>query len=79
MMVPSAGSKVQSDNGRLLWPGHDHAGNGVVWYSDDGGETHGCTHRFTANEISISNASSDHHPNRLYMNGRGGEFMPNRS
>eukprot|EP01047_Picozoa_sp_COSAG01_P072968 COSAG01_NODE_11753_length_1866_cov_1.496321_2_plen_304_part_00 len=36
MMYLSAGNKIQTRNGRLLWPAHSFGGHACVWYSDDG-------------------------------------------
>ena len=77
--VQSAGSKVQTTKGRLVWTGHDHKRSLVcVWYSDDGGETYKAVLTEAHSEVSV--AVADIHSTELYMNGRGGKnFSPHRA
>ena len=81
--VQSAGSKLQSPTGRLIWAGHDHSSNVCVWYSDDGGASYQTAPRFEGNEISIAvadTAGCTAGKCQLYMNGRGGKrFGPHRT
>ena len=78
MEVQTAGSKVQTESGRLVWAGHDHASNVCVWYSDDGGESYQTAKLIEGNEVSISIADAP--KGVLYMNGRGGKrFEPYRT
>ena len=68
--------QLQTPTGRLVWAGHDHAGNVCVWFSDDGGETYTTAPRVQGNEISIALADADNCSSgncTLYMNGRGGK------
>lgn len=80
MMLPSAGSKVVTQSGRLVNPMHDHGGNGIVAFSDDGATSWSCSNKFEANEISV--ATNPHvGSTELYMNGRGGPigYAPHRA
>ena len=70
MQVQSAGSKVQTPTGRLVWAGHDHAGHVCVWFSDDGGETYSTAPIVRGNEVSIAVADFTGNNQMLYMNGR---------
>ena len=69
----SAGSKVQTPTGRLVWPGKALGGPVCVWYSDDGGATYNVSNHFKGNEVSVAFVKADE-PNELYMNGRGQQF-----
>jgi len=77
MMCQSAGNKIQTPGGRLVWAGHDHAGNVCVWYSDDGGATYHTSPRIQGNEVSLANLNGNH----IIMNGRGLQFpfFPHRA
>lgn len=81
MMVPSDGSKCKSASGRFLNPMHDHAGNGVVAFTDNGGLTWNCSNKFTANEISVAPNPRAGSSSDLYINGRGdaGNYAPYRA
>lgn len=68
MQVQSAGSKVQTASGRLIWAGHDHSGNVCVWFSDDHGVTYHTSNVIPGNEVSVAVANAEKHT--LYMNGR---------
>lgn len=69
MMLQSAGTKLQSSSGRLIWPAHAFGDRGAcVWYSDDGGETYNTTAPINGNELSITVANRE--TNELYMTGR---------
>eukprot|EP01043_Picozoa_sp_COSAG02_P021592 COSAG02_NODE_1100_length_14582_cov_130.690672_12_plen_378_part_00 len=68
MQVGTAGSKIQTRSGRLVWAGHDHAGHVCVWYSDDGGLSYTTAPAIEGNEVSLALGAGD----GLYMNGRGG-------
>jgi hypothetical protein len=69
MQVGTAGSKLQTRSGRLVFAGHDHADHVCVWYSDDGGLSYTTAPMIEGNEVSIALGAGD---NSLYMNGRGG-------
>ena len=69
----SAGSKVQTPTGRLVWPGKASGGPVCVWYSDDGGATYNVSNQIEGNEVSVTFVSHQE-PNELYMNGRGQQF-----
>ena len=69
----SAGSKVQTPTGRLVWPGKAQGGPVCVWYSDDGGATYNVSNQFKGNEVSVAYVRA-YEPNELYMNGRGQQF-----
>ncbi len=68
MQVGTAGSKLQTRSGRLVWAGHDHGGHVCVWYSDDGGLSYTTAPLIEGGEVSLSLGAGD----GLYMNGRGG-------
>ena len=72
MQVQSAGSKVQTASGRLVWAGHAHShhDNVCVWYSDDGGETYATAARVNGNEVSVAVVPGAGNNGTLYMNGR---------
>lgn len=70
MQVESAGSKIQTSSGRLLFTGHSYHNDSCVWYSDDHGQTYQSAARFVGNEVSMAEVS----PGRLVMNGRGTQF-----
>lgn len=53
MAYLSAGSKIQTSAGRMLWPAHSFGGSACVWFSDDGGESYNTSNVLDANEISI--------------------------
>eukprot|EP00949_MAST-11_sp_MAST-11-sp1_P002726 g2726.t1 len=77
MQMGSAGTKVQTRSGRLIWTGHNHEEYACVWYSDDGGETYRTAPLLIGNEISVTITSTN---GTLYMNGRGGDrFSPHRT
>eukprot|EP01147_Barroeca_monosierra_P001630 gene1630-4765_t len=69
-MIQSAGNKVQSSTGRLLFAGHDHTGHVCIWYSDDGGKSYRTSQFLQGNEISITEAEKG----KLVMNGRSQQF-----
>lgn len=77
MEVESAGSKIQTSSGRLLYTGHSKHNDSCTWYSDDHGATYRSSNRFSGNEVSVAELA----PGRLYMNGRGGNhtWNPNRT
>lgn len=78
MQVQSAGSKVQTGSGRIIFTGHNGAGQSCVWYTDDGGETYNSTAPFPGNEISVAELSND--GSFLTLNGRGRDpWKPNRT
>ena len=70
MQLPSAGTKLQTPSGRLLFPAHGHANSGVcLWWSDDGGNTYNVSkHLIDGNEVSVALANSK--TGELIMNGR---------
>ena len=77
MEVETAGSKIQSSSGRLLFTGHSKNNDSCVWYSDDHGQTYHSSSRFKGNEISMVELA----PRRLLLNGRAGDrpWNPNRT
>lgn len=75
MMVNSAGNKMATSSGRLIFPGHNHGGKVCLWYTDDGGATYHTTNTMTGNEVSVTELSGGH----LYMNGRQTNWAPHRS
>lgn len=68
MQDQSAGNKLQTDSGRLIFAGHNHKHQVCVWYSDDGGETYTAAKLLQGNEISIATDVSG--GDNLLMNGR---------
>ena len=82
MAYLSAGSKIQTQSGRMLWPAHSFGGSACVWFSDDGGESYQTSNILDANEISIAELTRDskgRRPavakevgDRLLLNGRCG-------
>jgi len=70
MMQISAGNKIQTPSGRLVWGGHDHAGRVCVWFSDDGGNSYNTSNLVQGNEVSVVNIEGSN----LLMNGRGQQF-----
>jgi len=80
MMDITAGNKVQTTTGRLLWLAHDHSYNVVSWFSDDGGDTYNVSrNKVRGNEVSV--AVQDPKTGELIMDGRGQSFswFPNRA
>jgi hypothetical protein len=86
MQAQSAGNKVQTGSGRLLFAGHGH-GHGsdnaigvCLWYSDDGGATYK-TAPLKDGKGEVSVANTEMHLNRLLINGRGNNFdwFPHRT
>jgi hypothetical protein len=84
MQAQSAGNKVQTGSGRLLFAGHAHGSEdstGVcLWHSDDGGVTYKTT-PLTGGKSEVSVANTEMHLNRLLINGRGNNFrwFPHRT
>ena len=66
MQVGSAGSKVQTASGRIIFLGH---ANGVAcrWWTDDGGETYNPSLPYVGNEASVAETGAG----QIYMNARG--------
>lgn len=78
MQVGTAGSKIQTSSGRILFVGHASKGQACRWWTDDGGETYETSSNYLANEASVAEV----HPNGwIYMNGRSGKnsWKPNRT
>ena len=69
MQVGTAGSKIQTSSGRIVFMGHAK-GTACRWWTDDGGETFQTTTPYVGNEASVAEVS----PGRLYMNMRGLSF-----
>eukprot|EP01065_Artemidia_motanka_P012817 TRINITY_DN1707_c0_g2_i2.p1 TRINITY_DN1707_c0_g2~~TRINITY_DN1707_c0_g2_i2.p1 ORF type:complete len:459 (+),score=154.32 TRINITY_DN1707_c0_g2_i2:57-1379(+) len=65
----AAGSRLQTDSGRIVFAGHNDK-MACVWYSDDGGESYKTAPAFQGDEISIADLGNGN----LYMNGRGRTF-----
>jgi hypothetical protein len=83
MQAQSAGNKVQTGSGRLLFAGHGHGHDGVgvcLWYSDDGGVTYK-TNILHSGKGEVSVANTEMHLRRLLINGRGNSFdwFPHRT
>ena len=81
MQVISAGSKIQTASGRLLFSGHTngkHQTMACIWYSDDHGKTYGTWGPFKGDEASFAEL---HPAGHLLLNGRGLMFpwSPNRT
>lgn len=66
MQVGSAGSKIQTSSGRIIFLGHAN-GNACRWWTDDGGETYNASLPYPGNEASVAEAA----PGQIYMNARG--------
>ena len=86
MQVGSAGSKIQTSSGRIIFLGHAKSspsvsskGNAVAcrWWTDDGGLTYNTSSPYPGNEASVAETA----PDEIYMNGRGMSFswIGNRS
>ena len=69
-MYLSAGEKIQTKSGRMLWPAHSFGGHACVWYSDDGGDTYNVSEILVGNEVSVAELGDG----RILMNGRGSEY-----
>lgn len=70
MQVGSAGSKVQTTSGRIIFLGHTNGKEERVacrWWTDDGGETYQSSLPYTGNEASVAEAFNS----TVYMDGRG--------
>ena len=81
MQVISAGSKIQTKSGRLMFSGHTngrHQGMACIWYSDDHGKTYSTWGPFKGDEASFAEL---HPAGHLLLNGRGLNFpwSPNRT
>jgi len=72
MMDLSAGNKIQTSSGRLLYTAHNHNRQVCTWYSDDGGLTYNTSNVIRGNEISVAPLNSG--KGHLYMNGRGQSY-----
>ena len=72
MMDLTAGNKIQTPSGRLLYTGHNHEREVCAWFSDDGGITYNVSNMVRGNEISVAPLTSG--KGHLYMNGRGQSF-----
>eukprot|EP00937_MAST-01D_sp_MAST-1D-sp2_P002274 g2274.t1 len=71
MMYLSAGSKIQTERGRMLWPAHAWGGAACVWYTDDGGQTYNTSNVFVGNEVSVAAVG---HNGTVLMDGRGTQY-----
>ena len=69
MQVGTAGAKIQTQDGRIIFVGHAK-GRGCRWFTDDGGKTYDATDPYKVNEASIA----EYAPNKIYMNARGSSF-----
>ena len=76
MMDLTAGNKIQTSSGRLLYTGHNHKRQVCAWFSDDGGKTYNVSNVVKGNEISVAPLTDDNGGTKghLYMNGRGQSF-----
>ena len=76
MQVMTAGAKIQTSTGRIIFAGHGNEGLGCRWWTDDGGETYHTSNLYRANEASLAEVA----PNWIYMNGRHQEpWTPHRT
>jgi len=76
MQAQSAGNKVQTSSGRLLFAGHGHGSGSLgvcLWYSDDGGVTYK-TNPVKDGKGEVSVANTVMHLSSLLINGRGNNF-----
>lgn len=66
MQVGSAGSKIQTSSGRIIFLGH---ANGLAcrWWTDDGGATYNASLPYAGDEASVAETR----PGDIYMNARG--------
>jgi hypothetical protein len=83
MQAQSAGNKVQTSSGRLLFAGHGHGSGSMgvcLWYSDDGGVTYK-TNPVKDGKGEVSVANTVMHLSSLLINGRGNNFdwFPHRT
>ena len=81
-MYLSAGSKIQTHTGRMLWPAHSFGGYACVWYSDDGGKTYNTSNILAkANEISVAEVAVKNGRHQILMDGRGSDkaWKPHRT
>eukprot|EP00940_MAST-03C_sp_MAST-3C-sp2_P002036 g2036.t1 len=78
MQVGTAGAKIQTSSGRILFLGHASKGVACRWWTDDGGQTYDTSHTYLANEAAVAEVSAD---GTIYMNGRSGKnpWKPNRT
>ena len=70
MQVGTAGSKIQTATGRIVFLGHAK-GSACRWWTDDGGKTYNASTPYLGNEASIAEINDAH---GLYMNARGLAF-----
>ena len=78
MQVETAGAKIMTSSGRIIFAGHGGAGGtGCRWWTDDGGDTYKTSSLYPANEVSFAEVA----PNVIYMNGRAGKnpWNPHRT
>ena len=77
MQVITAGAKIQTSSGRILFAGHGDQGLGCRWWTDDGGNTYNTSSQYPANEVSLAEVA----PDWIYMNGRSGHnpWKPHRT
>lgn len=68
MQVGTAGAKIQTSSGRIIFLGHAK-GTACRWWTDDGGETYHASDPYPANEAAIAEVA----PSHIYMNARGGK------
>ena len=59
MMDLTAGNKIQTSSGRLLYTGHNHSRQVCAWFSDDGGKTYNVSNVVKGNEISVAPLTDD--------------------
>ena len=70
MQVGSAGSKIQTESGRIIFLGHSHGKDesfACRWWTDDGGESYQSSSLYTGNEASVAEVFN----NTIYMDARG--------
>ncbi len=74
MQVGSAGSKVQTSSGRIIFLGHANGKEeraACRWWTDDGGETYDSTGPYLGNEASVAEVFADGGDRAVYMDARG--------
>ena len=69
MQVGTAGAKIQTSSGRIVFVGHGK-GTACRWWTDDGGATYHTSSVYHANEAAVAEVA----PRHVYMNARGSGF-----
>ena len=69
MQVGSAGAKIQTSSGRIIFVGHASHDTGCRWYTDDGGDTFHASSPYASNEAAVAEVA----PGWITMQGRGAQ------